>query len=73
MEDTADSSYSGTHAEAGMHPPSLSQYQESPVKKSPMNLSAALKFYCGLELTNAHNAIADVDATLHVLLGQLEM
>ncbi len=41
-------------------------------KKEPRTLSAAYKFYCGKDLDNAHNAMADVEATYEVLLGQLE-
>lgn len=37
----------------------------------PRNLSAALKFYCGQELTDAHSALADTEATLAVLDAQL--
>ncbi|HRG08513.1 MAG TPA: 3'-5' exonuclease, partial [Cyclobacteriaceae bacterium] len=36
------------------------------------NLSAALKFYCNKELTDAHSAAADTQATLDVLLAQVE-
>lgn len=36
----------------------------------PRNLSAALKFYCGEEHTDAHGAEADVQATLDVIIGQ---
>lgn len=35
-------------------------------------LSAAYKFYCNKELENAHSAMADTNATLEVLLSQLE-
>lgn len=35
-------------------------------------LSAAYKFYCSQELVNAHNAEADVLATVDVLLAQIE-
>lgn len=35
------------------------------------NLAAALKFYCGKDLTNAHSAAADTQATLDVLLAQV--
>ncbi|MCO5273997.1 MAG: 3'-5' exonuclease [Flavobacteriales bacterium] len=38
----------------------------------PRNLSAALKFYCGKEHAGAHDALADVEATADVLLGQLD-
>lgn len=41
-------------------------------RKEERTLSAALKFYCGEELEDAHSAHADTDATLRVLLGQLE-
>ena len=38
--------------------------------REPRNLSAALKFYCGKEHTDAHGAEADTRATLDVILGQ---
>jgi DNA polymerase III subunit epsilon len=38
----------------------------------PRTLAAAVKFYCGRELVNAHSAEADVDATIDVLMAQLE-
>lgn len=41
-------------------------------RKEERTLSAALKFYCGEELGGAHSANADTEATLRVLLGQLE-
>ncbi|MEK9829989.1 MAG: 3'-5' exonuclease, partial [Schleiferiaceae bacterium] len=41
-------------------------------KKEQRTLSAALKFYCEEELVNAHNAEADVRATLNVLRAQVE-
>lgn len=41
-------------------------------KKEPRTLSGALRFYCGRDLENAHSAMADTEATLDVLLGQLE-
>ncbi len=37
----------------------------------PRDLSAACRFYCGHELVGAHNALADVNATLEVLDAQL--
>ncbi|NNE28025.1 MAG: 3'-5' exonuclease [Saprospiraceae bacterium] len=40
-------------------------------KMEPRTLKAALKFYQGKELENAHDALADVKATLEVLEGQL--
>lgn len=42
-------------------------------KKEPRTLTGALRFYCGRELENAHSAMSDTQATLDVLLGQLEM
>jgi DNA polymerase-3 subunit epsilon len=41
-------------------------------KMEPRTLKAALKFYCNKSLTDAHNALADVKATVDVLKGQLE-
>lgn len=41
-------------------------------KKEPRTLSAALKFYCGKELEDAHAAEADVLATIDVLEAQVE-
>jgi len=41
-------------------------------KKEQRTLSAALKFYCEEELVNAHNAEADVRATLNVLRAQVQ-
>ncbi len=38
----------------------------------PRNLSAAMRFYCGREHEDAHDALADVEATADVLLAQLE-
>ena len=38
----------------------------------PRNLKAAYRFYCGLELENAHAAEADTLATYEVLKGQLD-
>ena len=41
-------------------------------KKEQRTLVAAYKFYCGLELTDAHSAEADTLATYEVLKAQLE-
>lgn len=41
-------------------------------KKEQRTLEAALKFYCGKELTDAHSAEADTRATYEVLKGQLD-
>ena len=42
-------------------------------KMEQRNLSAAYKFYCGKELTDAHSALADTKATYEVLKAQLDM
>ncbi|WP_417885648.1 exonuclease domain-containing protein [Zunongwangia sp.] len=41
-------------------------------KKEQRTLSAALKFYCGKNLEDAHSAAADTDATYEVLKSQLD-
>ncbi|MGM9845037.1 MAG: exonuclease domain-containing protein [Muribaculaceae bacterium] len=41
-------------------------------KREPRTLSAAYRFYCGKELEGAHSACADTEATLEVLMAQLE-
>ncbi|MEM0992354.1 MAG: 3'-5' exonuclease [Bacteroidota bacterium] len=41
-------------------------------KMEPRTLKAALKFYCGKNIENAHDAMADVRATIDVFKGQLE-
>lgn len=41
-------------------------------KKEPRTLTAAYKYYCGKDLTEAHSALADTQATMEVLLAQLE-
>ena len=41
-------------------------------KMEPRTLQAALKFYCDKEMTNAHDALADVKATIDVLKGQIQ-
>ena len=40
-------------------------------RMEPRTLSAALKFYAGKEMTDAHDALADVRATVDVFKGQL--
>ena len=42
-------------------------------RMEPRTLSAALRFYAGREMTNAHDALADVRATVDVFRGQLAM
>ena len=41
-------------------------------KMEPRTLSAALKYYTGKRIENAHDALADVRATIDVLKGQLQ-
>ncbi|WP_298394311.1 3'-5' exonuclease [Flavobacterium sp.] len=41
-------------------------------KKEERTLSAALKFYCGKNLENAHSAAADTMATYEILTAQLD-
>jgi len=41
-------------------------------KMEPRTLAAAYKFYCGKRIENAHDALADVKATVDVLKGQLD-
>ena len=41
-------------------------------KMEPRTLKAALKHFCGKDLTDAHDAMADVRATVDVLKGQLK-
>lgn len=41
-------------------------------KKEQRTLSAGYQFYCGKELTDAHSATADTNATYEILLAQLE-
>ncbi len=40
-------------------------------KMEPRTLKAALRFYCNEEMNDAHNALADVRATIAVFAGQL--
>lgn len=40
--------------------------------REPRHLSAAARFYCQSEHEGAHGALADVEMTLRVLVGQLE-
>ncbi len=40
-------------------------------KMEPRTLQAALKFYCGKQIENAHDAMADVRATIDVFKGQI--
>ena len=41
-------------------------------KMEERTLSAALKFYCGKSIDNAHSAAADTMATYEILMAQLE-
>lgn len=40
-------------------------------KREPRTLAAATRFYCGREIDNAHNALADARATVDVWRGML--
>ncbi len=51
---------------------SLVDPQQIFFKMERRTLGAALQFYCGKELENAHNAQADTEASIDVLLGQLQ-
>jgi DNA polymerase-3 subunit epsilon len=42
------------------------------MKNEPRDLTAALKFYCNEDLTNAHSAEADTIATKKILLAQIK-
>lgn len=39
--------------------------------KEPRTLTAAVKFYCGRDLENAHSAQADIEATVDVFISQM--
>jgi len=41
-------------------------------KMEPRTLKAAHRFYCGSDMGNAHNALADTRATAAVLIGQIQ-
>jgi DNA polymerase-3 subunit epsilon len=41
-------------------------------QKEKRDLAAAYKYYCNKDLQNAHSAKADADATLEILMAQLE-
>lgn len=41
-------------------------------KYEPRDLSAAYRFYCQKEMIDAHNALADVRATVEIINGQLD-
>jgi DNA polymerase-3 subunit epsilon len=40
-------------------------------KMEQRTLAAAYQFYCGAEMSNAHNAMADIEATQEVFIAQL--
>jgi len=46
--------------------------QEIFFKMEPRTLAGALRYYRGEEMTNAHDALADVQATIKVLAGQVD-
>lgn len=41
-------------------------------KMEPRTLKAALRYYCDEDMVDAHDALADVEATISVLKGQLD-
>lgn len=41
-------------------------------KMEPRNLTAAYKYYCNKDLENAHSAKADTEATMEIILSQVE-
>jgi DNA polymerase-3 subunit epsilon len=41
-------------------------------KMEPRDLRAAYRYYCGREMSGTHDALEDVQATVEVLMGQLE-
>lgn len=51
---------------------SMIDVQQIFFKMEARTLSAAYAFYCKKELSNAHSAEADIDATIEVLAAQLE-
>ena len=57
--------------EVDMHKVNAVDVQNIFHKKERRDLSAALQFYCNKELKNAHNAEADVRATLDILKAQV--
>ena len=46
--------------------------QEIFFRMEPRTLAGAVRFYCGDDMTGAHDAMADTEATVRVLAGQLE-
>lgn len=46
--------------------------QEIFFRMEPRTLAGALRFYCDAELEGAHDAMADTEATVRVLAGQLD-
>lgn len=52
---------------------SLIDVQRIFYKMEPRTLSAAYRYYCGQEISDAHDALVDVKATIAVLDGQLQM
>lgn len=69
VDDTANSYSQGLARSPGAIP---NGGQEKP-KKEKRDLTTALQLYGGLGMRNAHSALADADATLRILIGQLDM
>jgi DNA polymerase-3 subunit epsilon len=53
-------------------PKRLIDVQKIFYKMEPRTLKAAYKFYCDKDLDDAHNALADVRATIEVFMGQIK-
>jgi len=64
--------FSRVGIEFSIHKRRLIDVQRIFYKMEPRTLRAALKFYCQKSLENAHDALADVQATIDVFLGQLK-
>ena len=60
--DTADSCSPANTSTGGLAKP----------RREKRDLTRALQLYAGLSMRNAHSALADADATLRILIGQLE-
>jgi hypothetical protein len=69
VDDTANSYSQGVTRSPG----DTSNGGQEKSKKEKRDLTNALQLYGGLAMRNAHSALADADATLRILIGQLDM
>ncbi len=53
-------------------PPRIVDSMRIFMQREPRHLAAATRFYCGRELAQAHNALADAEAAADVLLAQVQ-